>query len=124
MGESAGYVCDGNRHVSCPGHAPVIAANIADTGFHPPPKPAPAPVQEDMIQLYLQVMDHQLQQLWHGFGVSFATNRTLVMPNLKCFCTRNWCDEGSHNDWVTVHAGQAAANALHELELDSRRLHV
>jgi hypothetical protein len=50
----------------------------------------PEEEQEVMVDFHIKAMDTQLSYLWHAFGVSLALNRTIVMPELKCYCVRNW----------------------------------
>jgi hypothetical protein len=33
--------------------------------------------------VHLSAMQHQLSQLYYGFALALATNRTLVMPRLQ-----------------------------------------
>ncbi len=48
-----------------------------------PPTSTPRPATRRQL-------DDQLAQAWHGFGAALALDRTVVLPKLRCYCTRNW----------------------------------
>lgn len=43
----------------------------------------------------MRAIDMQLTQVWHATGAALALNRTLVLPQLLCFCARNWWVQGT-----------------------------
>ena len=47
-------------------------------------------VQEAMVQVHTVAIDNQLSQLWHAAGIALALNYTLVLPQFRCFCAKNW----------------------------------
>ncbi len=40
--------------------------------------------------MHLAALRHQLAQVYYGFALALATNRTLVLPRLQCYCAKNW----------------------------------
>lgn len=47
-------------------------------------------LQDEMEILHNRAVDYQLQQLYHALGLALALNRTLLMPEMLCFCARGW----------------------------------
>ncbi|MEW5310165.1 MAG: hypothetical protein WDW38_001988 [Sanguina aurantia] len=45
---------------------------------------------ESMIQFHIQAVNDQLQQLYYGFAIAMALNRTLLLPKMHCYCSKNW----------------------------------
>lgn len=45
---------------------------------------------EDMVQYHVKAANFQLNQLYFGFALALALNRTLVLPKMLCFCAKNW----------------------------------
>jgi hypothetical protein len=43
-----------------------------------------------MAQFHMAAMAFQMAQLYHGFALALALNRSLVMPPLLCYCARHW----------------------------------
>lgn len=43
-----------------------------------------------MVAFHMAAMRYQLAQLYHGFALALALNRTLVLPPLQCYCARHW----------------------------------
>ena len=46
---------------------------------------------EHQIRFHIAAVQSQLEQAYSGFALALALNRTLILPEMRCFCDKNWC---------------------------------